>query len=408
MIRVYQYKLYPNQTQIKAMSGWMGTCCWLYNRALEHRIKAWKRRGESVSLYDQSNLLTQQRGRIESLRIIPVEFERDALRRADRGMKAFFRRCKAGEKPGFPRFRSVRRYSSLEFLAVGVYLNGNRIRVPKLGTVRCRGRLLPEGTQKALRVIRRASGWYAQIILDDGKQPPITKPIESAIGIDVGLTHFATLSTGDQIENPRFLETSQYRLSAFHRRVSRRIKGSIRRHKAVNSLRRQHERIADQRKYFCHQHSTALVRQFDLIAVEKLNVSGMSRSRFGKSILDAAWGMFFAQLVVKAAYAGRQVVAVNPRGTSQECPDCGRLMSKKLSERTHSCECGLTCHRDHASARVILARAVVATAATRPWTEPASDSARVAHCQVGRMKRVDRSKSLPLTACAQSVGDSPV
>lgn len=390
MIRTFQYKLYPNQTQIKTLNRWMGTCRWLYNRALEHRIKAHKRRGESVSYNDQQALLTQQRRRIESLRMIPVEFSRDALRRVDRGMKAFFRRCKAGEKPGFPRFRSGHRYNSLECLAIGVYLKGDRIRVPNLGTIRCRGRLLPEGTQRALRVIRRASGWYAQIILDDGKQPPITKPVESSVGIDVGLTSFATLSTGEQIANPRFTKNSQHKLTALQRRVSRRKKGSANRRKAVESLRRQHERIADQRKYFCHQHTTELVRRFDLIAVEKLNVSGMSRSRFGKSILDAAWGMFFAQLVVKAANAGRQVVAVNPRGTSQECPNCGAVVPKLLSERRHVCVCGCECHRDHASAQVILARGLVATGSTRPWRELTADPAPVALDQVDPVKLVDR------------------
>jgi len=390
MIRTFQYKLYPNQSQIKTLSRWLGKCCWLYNNALSQRIKAYKRRGESVSYNDQQSLLTEQRRRIESLRLVPVAFSRDALRRVDRGMKAFFRRCKSGDKPGFPRFRSGHRYNSLECLAVGVYLKCDRIRIPNLGTIRCRGRLLPEGEHKALRVIRRASGWYAQIILDDGKQPPVTKPAESSVGIDVGLTHFATLSDGTKIDNPRFTKTSQHKLTALQRRVSRRKKGSDNRRKAVKALRRQHERIADQRKYFCHQHTTELVSRFDLIAFENLNISGMVRSRFGKSILDAAWGIFIAQLVVKAANAGRLAVAVKPRGTSQECPNCGRVVPKLLSEREHNCVCGLRCHRDHASARVILARGLVVTGSNRPWTDSATDSAPVAHDQADRLKRVDR------------------
>ena len=387
MIRTFQYKLYPNQSQEKTLGRWMGVCCWIYNRCLEHRIKAYKRRQENIKYNDQQSMLTGWRSRMEWLRGVPCCFERDALRRVDRGMKAFFRRLKAGQKPGFLRFRSKHRYNSLESLAVGKYLAGDRIRVPNLGTIRCRGRLLPQGAQRGLRVIHRASGWYAQIILDDGKNPPSAKSGGEAIGIDVGLINFATMSDGIRIENPRFGKQSARKLRSLQRRVSRRVKGSNRRRKAVKALRRQHERVADQRKYFCHQHSTALVLRFGLIAVEKLNVAGMSRGRFGKSILDAAWSVFLSQLRSKAESAGTQLIEVDPRGTSQVCPDCGAIARKELSERTHSCLCGLKCDRDHAAARVILARALAESGANRTLRDSASDQQLVVG-QVDPMKRV--------------------
>ena len=126
MIQTFQYKLYPNQAQSKTLERWLGVCCWVYNRALEHRKKAYLRRAEHTSYNDQQAMLTGWRTRMDSLRAVPCVFERDALRRVDRGMKAFFRRLKAGgEKPGFPRFRSRHRYNSLECLAVGKYLLGN-------------------------------------------------------------------------------------------------------------------------------------------------------------------------------------------------------------------------------------------------------------------------------------------
>ena len=153
----------------------------------------------------------------------------------------------------------------------------------------------------------------------------------------------------------------------------------------MKALRRQHEHIADQRRCFCHQHSTALVREYDLIGIENLNVKGMAKGHFAKSILDAAWSIFMAQLTVKAECAGRRVVAVNPRGTSQTCPDCGRVAKKKLSERIHSCGCGLTCDRDAASARVILARALMVLGATRALTDSTSDEQLVAVGQADRM-----------------------
>ena len=388
MISTFEYKLYPNKSQVQALDRWLGVCCWIYNRALEMRIKAYRRRCEHLAFNNQSAVLTAWRSRMDWIRAVPVNFERDALRRIDQGFQGFFRRLKAGQKPGFPRFRSRHRYNSLEYAAMGRYLVGDRIRVPGMGRIRCRGRLLPEGEQRMLRIIRRASGWYAQIVLDDGQQPPATHPVESAVGIDVGLTHFAALSDGTTIENPRFGRKAANKLRALQRRVSRRQKCSERRRKAVVALVRQHERVADQRRNFCHQHTTALVRKYDLIAVENLNIKGLARTRFAKSILDAAWGTFLNQIFVKAASAGRTAVAVDPRGTSQTCPDCGAIAKKELSERTHSCDCGLICDRDVASARVILARALGDTGAIRAGTDSTSDRQLVAVSQVGRLNCV--------------------
>lgn len=387
MFRTYQYKLYPNQAQIKTLERWLGVCCWTYNRCLEQRIKAYKRRSENINYNAQQSMLTGWRERMESLRAVPCAFERDALRRVDRGMKAFFRRVKAGQTPGFPRFRSRHRYNSLESLTVGKYLSGDRIRVPNLGKIRCRGRLLPEGTQRALRVIRRASGWYAQVVLDDGRTPPEAKPANTAIGIDVGLATFAALSDGTMIPNPRFGRKAEHKLRALQRQLSRRVKGSNRRRKAVKALVRQHERIADQRKYFCHEHSTALVRKYALIGFENLNIKGMVRGHFAKSIYDAAWGIFTGQIVVKAASAGQMSVAVNPRRTSMECPDCGAIAKKSLSEREHRCPCGCVRNRDTASSQVILSRALTAIGATRPWRDFASNQQLVVVGQANPVKR---------------------
>lgn len=392
MLRTFYYKLYPNQEQVAKLTETMRVCCWIYNHALAQRIKAYKRRGERCHIFGQDKLLTQIRKRMPSIRAVNRQLEFDALRRVDLGMAAFFRRIKAGQKPGFPRFRPWRRYCSAECLRNQIYHHDNKIRIPSIGLIRCRGRSLPAGQQRALRIIRRSSGWYAQILLEDNAVAQSKQAPSLTVGIDVGLSSFATLSNGEAINNPRFGHRSRRKLTALQRRISRRVKWSRRRASAVRSLARQHERIADQRRNFCHQQSTALVRKYDLIAVEKLNVKGMARSRFAKSILDAAWTTFTNQLVVKAECAGRQVVFVNPRGTSQECPKCGAIKPKKLSERIHSCECGCVCQRDHASAQVILARAVAITAATRPWTELASDAAPVAKRQASRLKRVNLKK----------------
>ena len=331
------------------------------------RKKAWERRKESISYNTQQAWLVGLRARSDVFSDVPSCFERDALRRVDKAFKAFFRRLKEGRTPGFPRFKSPIRYNSMEYQAAGDYFRGdNLISVPRLGLVKihCGNQRIPK-TQKLLRIIRRASGWYGQVVVDEVK---VIKNIEDhgSIGIDVGLESFATMSDGSKIENPRFYRKSEKKLRGLQRSVSRKKKGSANRKKAVKRLARHHERVALQRRNFCHQHSTELVRKHPVIAVEKLNINGMKRNRhLSKSISDAGWNIFTTQLSVKAANAGRMVVAVNPAGTSQTCPDCGDVRKKKLSERTHSCACGLKCHRDHASARVILARALGTTGVTR-------------------------------------------
>lgn len=385
MLSIYQYKLYLNAAQAKTLSRWLGDCCWVFNQSLEHRIKSYRRRKESTRLQQQSKLLTLWRTRINKLRDCPVEFERDAIRRVDRGMRAFFRRCKAGEKPGFPRFKASRRYDSMECLATGRYLCRDQIRIPNLGFVRCRGRQILAGTQKSLRIIRRVSGWYAQVLVE--ATPKLTAG-QGQVGVDVGLEYFATLSDGTHVPNPRWAQQSARRLRALQRRISRRTKGSAKRRRAVKALQRHWERVSDQRRTFCHTISTDLVRRFRLIAIEKLNIKGMARSRFGKSILDAAWGILFGQLRSKAEDAGSQLIEVDPRGTSQECPNCGRVQAKRLSERWHTCGCGLSCQRDHAAAQVILARAAGLAAATRPWRDPAAGSQARPGNQAGPVRRV--------------------
>ena len=358
IVRSTTLKLYLNASQDRTLDSWRHECCRLHNRALEHRKKAYARRGESVSYYDQQKLLTAWRGRMPTVAAVPAQFERDALRRVDRSFIAFFRRCKAGEKKkGFPRFRSHQQYQSMEQLQPGNFYRGSKVFVPGLGLVIARGQVVV-GKQIGLRVINRPSGWYAQILVEGPADQPPCDPKKS-VGIDVGLTSFATLSTGEKIENPRFYRKSERRLKRSSQRVSRRQKGSANRRKAVKRLAREHERIAAQRRDFAHQESRKLVDRFDLIGFEKLNIAGLARTRLAKSIMDAAWGMFLFFVTYKAANAGRHAVAVDPRGTSQECPWCGAIKKKSLSERRHECPCRTgSIDRDHASGLVIESRAL--------------------------------------------------
>jgi putative transposase len=294
MLRAVELKLYLTVAQQATLESWLSSCCWLYNQCLEQRIKAYQRRGESVTYNQQTAFLTGLRQRIPALAEVPVEFARDALRRVDRGFQAFFRRRAAGQKPGFPRFRSQQRYNSLEYLHGGSYVcPGNRLRIPNLGLVKCRaGEQSLAGKQKILRIVRRASGWYAQLVLDDGQAAPEKVPVASAAGVDVGLESFATLSDGTKIDNPRCLRNAERKLRRAQRRLSRCRKGSRNRRKAARRVACIHERTTAQRKDFAHQLSRRLVNRFDLLAFEALNVKGLAASRLAKSVQDAAWAMF--------------------------------------------------------------------------------------------------------------------
>jgi putative transposase len=366
MLHVVEMKLYLTPAQEATLASWLRTCCWLYNQALEHRIKAYQRRRESVGYNAQAALLTELRRRMPSVQAVPVQFARDALRRVERGMQAFFRRLRDGGTPGFPRFRSHTRYNSLECLEAGSYVRpGNRLCVPKLGAVKFRaGHQAITGKQKLLRLIRRASGWFAQVLLDDGMPLPLPGPVQAGVGIDVGLESFATLSNGEKVANPRFFRTNQRKLKRAQRRLARCRRGSKNAKKAVRRVARIHERIAAQRKDFAHREARKLVDRFDLIGFEKLNIKGLAASKLAKSITDAAWGLFLYFVTYKAAYAGRHTVAVDARRTSQECPRCGMVKPKDLSERVHRCGCGLVLDRDQASAQVIHARALRVVGAT--------------------------------------------
>lgn len=215
------------------------------------------------------------------------------------------------------------------------------------------------GTPKTCTLTRRADGWYACIACDTEPEP-LPKTGKN-IGIDVGLESFATLSNGETIANPRLLRRAERQLKTAQRRFSRRKKGSERRKKARVLLAKTHLKVRRARLDFCHKIAHGLVARFDTIAVEKLNIKSMvtpinpKNHHLAKSISDAGWGFFVSVLTHKAETAGREVVAVNPAYTSQNCFNCGMRVPKKLSVRLHSCPyCGFEAHRDHNAALNIL------------------------------------------------------
>lgn len=348
-----------------ALAGTLETLRVLYNAALEQRILAWHRQHISLSFYDQCKGLTELRSAEPPWSVMPVDMVRmTVLRRVDLAFKAFFRRCKSGETPGFPRFKGRGRFDTLVFGTRGWKIEGRRLHLRGIGSFSFTGGRRRDGRVLGLHLRRVADRWEAQILVDVGPAPAV-RPAERGVGIDVGIRTFATLSDGTRIEHPRFMRQSLDELAAAQRSFSRKKRGSVGRAKAKASLGRLHRRIANRRRDFLHQETRRLVNKYDGFAVEKLDVQEMAQQTpegmegkkgrgLHRGIMDSAWSTFGFMLAYKAEEAGRPVVKVDPRGTSKRCSGCGTPVRKTLRDRIHECPaCGLVLDRDENAARNI-------------------------------------------------------
>jgi putative transposase len=349
----FKYRLYPTRIQGEVLSAQLREACSLYNAALEERIGAYRLCRKSINYYDQANQLKAMRAD-GCLTLANFSCCQDVLRRLDKTFKAFFGRIKRGEKAGFPRFKPSRRYDCLTFPSYGdgCKLLTRTLRIQGVGEIKIKLHRPVEGTIKTVSIKREAGKWYAALSVECAAVP---LPESSAvIGVDVGLSAFATLSDGTVIENPRFYREAQRKLRVAQRRVARRKRGSNRRRKAVALLAKQHARVEAQRSDFHHKTARTLVNNYGIIAVEDLNIKGLSRGNLAKSVHDVGWSSFFNKVAYKAESAGRELLRVDPRGTSQTCL-CGHRVAKTLSQRLHLCPaCGLEGARDHVSAQLIL------------------------------------------------------
>lgn len=352
----FKYRVYPTQKQAEFLDGQIREACSLYNAALEERIGAWKTCRKRITFYDQSAQLPAMRAD-GCLTLVNAQCAQDVLHRLDRTFKAFFARCKRGDKPGFPRYRPARRYDSITFPQHPVgcrLLDNGTIRVHGAGVIKVKLHRPVEGTIKTSTIKREAGRWFVCFSVERGPQPLPESTTE--IGIDLGLNSFAVLSNGTEIRNPRHYRNAEARLRRCQRKVARRKKGSKRRRKAVLLLQRAHIHIGNQRRDFQHKESRKIVNQYGIIAVEGLNVKGLASGMLAKSVHDAGWSTFLKMILYKAESAGRTVIQVDPRGTSQTCT-CGARVPKTLADRWHTCHvCGLSAGRDHVSAQVILQR----------------------------------------------------
>ena len=381
MMRKIQYRLYPNSTQTAALEEACELHRQLYNAALEERIAAYRMCGVSVTFVQQDASLTVIRNEHPAYAALPRKALVETLRRLDLAFAAFFRRCKAGETPGFPRFKARDRFKGFGFRTHGdgaAFRPGSerhgRLRIKGIpGSIPARGQPRDMGEIKTLEISRRANRWFLTITVEC---EPDRVCGDDVIAVDLGVKTLAACVTASgepmEAENTRIGRKGARRIKALSRKLARQKRGSARRQRTKIRLARAKAAEANRRKDRAHQLSAEIVGKAGVIAFEGLNVRNMTRSAKGtveepgtrvrqkaglnREMLDTAPAQLMSMLRYKAEDAGAWVMEAPTRKLkpSQTCPSCARQKAKTLSERVHRCECGHVEDRDHAAARVVL------------------------------------------------------
>jgi putative transposase len=370
MIRSYKYRLYPRKAEVRALETLLEQGREVYNGALAECKLRYQATGKGIKALAQWDYFREWRKQDGIL--LNASSLQHILRRVDKAYDGFFRRLKAGETPGHPRFKPPQRFDSLDY----TYRDGCKLTVAAQTTLYVQNvgdikvklhRPLPQrAVIKQANIKRSGRKWFVclSVACEDlryGCQP------QPEVGIDMGLHSLLALSDGQTLANPRWLRTSLAALRVAQRRLSRRKRGSNRRRKAAQQVARLHERIAWRRRDFWHKVTDSLVDTYDMIAIEDMKLAFMTRNQhLALSAHDAGLGIFRQMLAYKAESAGTELIAVKPHYTSQMCSGCGAVVEKDLSVRTHDCpHCGLQLDRD-----VNAARNILSLARKSAWTEP--------------------------------------
>lgn len=372
MNRVFRFRLYPTKRQQAALGEMLADHCDLYNAALQERRDAYRTRGKTVRYGEQSAQLKAIRQDPQYARWSSTS-QQQTLRRLDTAFKAFFARIKRGDTPGYPRFRSKRRFDTVTFVHGdgGAWLEDQaRVRMQGVGHVKVKLHRPVRGTVKQFSVTRQGKRWFINVIC--AEVPRQARPLTGAIvGLDRGITHLVADSDGGFVANPRHLQQSAERLADAQQELARKKRGSNRRCKAAQRVARLHRKVADSRRDYLHKTSRHLVNTYDLLVLEDLRITNMTRSARGsveapgrnvaaksglnRSINDAGWGVLQDMLTYKAEEAGIEVVLVNPANTSRTCHQCGHVAAANRSAEAFRCrKCGHSAHADTNAARNIL------------------------------------------------------
>ncbi len=391
MKRIENVRLYPTASQGAALQHALHVTRHLYNAALQQRKDAYRLRGVSVSMKMQYSEVTALRKESAHLAGVYRECEDAVLRRLDLAMQAFFRRCKRGETPGFPRFRAARRWRQITYphgdRALKFDATQHRVRIPGVGSVKLRkGRAVPPHGRVWL--VCKLGRWYAQFECERVVVPlPETG---RTVGLDRGVNVLLATSDGELIANPRHIAKARLKVERAQRVVAKRKRRGKNRRKAIDLLARLHEKVAWQRRDYAHKVSRMLVDAYDVLVLEDLRLRNMTRSAKGsieepgrnvaakaglnRALLDAGFGTIAQLIAEKAESAARSVIYVDPKYTSQTCTACGHVASKNRSGLHFACiACSHVDHADVNAARVILQRAQREPVASRAAGADGSD-----------------------------------
>jgi putative transposase len=337
MLKSYQFRLYPTKSQITILNNTLEICRKVYNNTLALRRDSWDYDHERLTYFDTANELVIWKKEHPELFFVYAQVLQNVQVRVDLAFKAFFRRVKSGENPGYPRFKGRGRYDSITYPQYGFDIQTNRIRFSKVGEIKTIFHRPIEGKIKTVTIRRtKTNKWFILATCEGIPVHPL--PISSeCIGIDVGLKTFATLSDGNAVENPRFYQEEEENLA-----------NAQRKEKPRKVIARIYERISNKREDFVQKLSRSLVNRYGVICFEDLKIQKMSENTlYAKGIMDAAWRKLVQYTSYKAEDAGRRVVLVNPRNTSQMCSRCGQIVAKDISVRVHDCPyCGYKADRD--------------------------------------------------------------
>lgn len=363
--RAYKFRFYPTPEQEQNLAQTFGCVRFVYNHMLRQRTDAWFQRQEKIGYHQTSSMLTDLKKQPEfawlnEVSSVPVQ---QSLRHLQTAFGNFF-----AKRAKYPSFKTKHGIQAAEYTTSAFKWDGEQLRIAKMDAVldvRFSREIPKAATVTTITVSKDCAGRYfvSMLCTDEVSAKPVA---DGEVGIDLGLTHFAILSTGEKIASPKTFRKYEKRLAKAQRCLSKKQKGSANRRKAKLRVARIHAKIADSRKDFSHKLSTRLVNENQVIAIETLAVSNMQKNHtLAKSISDASWSEFVRQLEYKSKWYGRKLVGIDRwYPSSKRCSDCGHtLKSLPLNVREWTCpECGSVHDRDINAARNVLAAGLAVSA----------------------------------------------
>lgn len=357
MDKGFKYRIYPTPKQRAAIEGTFGCCRWVFNMSLEVRQRAWEADSARVSATDCIKMIPGWKKDNPWLAGADAVALQQSIRDCDKALQSFFRRCKQGGKPGYPKFKSAksphqsyRTQNPNGRKTIEVFEADNRIKLPKLGKVKAKISRPPEGRIVNATISKDAAGRYFVTLCCTGCSEELLPESSNAVGIDLGIENQIVCSNGEKIDNPRYAKRYEKKLAREQRRLSRKQIGSNNRKRQQRKVAKVHAKIADSRRDHIHKATTKLVRENQVIAAESLNVRGMLRNhRLAKHVADASFGEICRQLKYKTEWHGRTFVQVDAwYPSSKTCSVCGWMKSDlTLRDRGWGCEgCGARHDRD--------------------------------------------------------------